>query len=94
MLALFLVLLVIAGCALHRFPSSILVHLPSFLQAAASKLKLTTKTPVKPLLDPKQVKKERTFGTWTPEQFTYPTIEACTDFDIDAVKPIPYRPFR
>lgn len=37
----------------------------------------------------------RAWGTWTPDlEFRYPSVQAWTDFDIDAVKPIPYRPFR
>ncbi|CAA7259503.1 unnamed protein product [Cyclocybe aegerita] len=37
--------------------------------------------------------KDRDFGDWTPVQFRYPSIEACTSKLVD-VKPIPYRPFR
>lgn len=36
----------------------------------------------------------RSYGTWTPEEFAYPPIEPLKDFDVDNVKPIPYRPFR
>lgn len=37
----------------------------------------------------------RQFGQWTPDtDFRYPSIQALSQFNIEEVEPIPYRPFR
>ena len=45
-------------------------------------------------VEEKKPKTERQYGTWVPEDFSYPAIEAWNDFDVNSVNPIPYRPFR
>ncbi|KAL8283113.1 hypothetical protein RQP46_005891 [Phenoliferia psychrophenolica] len=39
-------------------------------------------------------KPTRAFGTWPPVQFSYPPVEAWSEFDVEKTKPVPFRPFR
>ena len=66
--------------ARHRFPNI----LPSLPNRA---------NPSSPSGDSK-AEMVRPWGIWSPVHLPYPSVEAWTDFDVDATKPIPFRPFR
>lgn len=48
----------------------------------------------KPIRTTENKESARKWGTWDPVHFTYPVVDPWTDFDVDATKPNPYRPFR
>ncbi|KAH3663708.1 hypothetical protein OGAPHI_005109 [Ogataea philodendri] len=48
----------------------------------------------KPLPVVKANNKNRKYGHWVPEQFTYPKVEPYPDWSIDETPPIPYRAFK
>ncbi|KAG7926032.1 hypothetical protein KL925_003794 [Ogataea polymorpha] len=48
----------------------------------------------KPLPVAKANNKNRKFGHWTPEQFTYPPVKPYPEWSIEKTKPIAYRAFK
>jgi len=86
-----LLLLAAFFCITYALPDEYLQYLPKSLHSLILvHLKRRSTAPKAP---EKKVD-TRKFGEWTAEHFTYPNIEPWTEFDVDAVKPLPYRPFR
>lgn len=51
-------------------------------------------SPAPPTSSSPESEKERVWGTWSRVHLWYPTVTPWSDFDVDATRPIPFRPFR